>query len=529
MNEVNNLCNGVFQQIERKPESVALQYFGFPVTYQRLGKMIMEVASGLRRLGINNGDVISVSLPSTPESIALVYALNMIGAVTCFVDVRFTAQQVSSIVNNTHSKALFIMSFNLKSIAKVVLEIDAKYIIVMRGSEIFPKQVAFWYDFADIFNGRKIAFRSDRRFIRWADVLGRTDGSVDIYNWNKMDPQLIFQTSGTTGISKSVLITAENVEKSREATLLLMNDIKPEDTVLNLIPIFAFYGFLTSIHLPLSYGMRVVIIPIWKPRNFIKLIGKSEPQHIFVVPSSWDVIYKSTLKNYSLDFLKTIVVAGDVVNPTYEMKINDYLKNHGCKYHLTKVYGMTETAGVVAATPQESVHKYEMGYSGRVMVDCQIKIIKGEICICPSIKFHGYFNNRQATEQLIREHDGKKWIHTGDIGRLTEDGELFVVGRYKRMIVRHDGTKVFPVEIESALLQCPNVRACLAVGISDPLHPQSHVPSVYVVLNENGFWRKKSVVRYCKEKLPVYLQPEKIVFVKELPTNSNGKVDYLKL
>ena len=525
-----NLHSLITQQIETKPNSVSLVYFGLSITYGRLGKMIDDAVSGLHNLGIKHGDIVSIALPTTPESIALVYALNRLGAVACLINVLYTAEHVVSIVNKTHSKMLFIMNFNVKATAKVASKMNVEHIVVMRGCEVFPKQVAFWYGFGEWFNGRRRAFMSDKRFKHWDDIINlATEGNIDYYEWQENEPQMIFQTSGTTGISKGVLLTAENIENSTLATCEIMNDLTPNDTILDLMPIFAYYGFCTSIHLPLSLGIKVVIVPIWKPRNFIKIINKHQPQHVFTAPSNWDTIYKTENQSYNLDFLKTISIAGDVVTPNYERDLNEYLTQHNCNFSITKIYGMTETAGIITATSQNSANRYELGYSGYSRANHEIRIINDEVCVCPSSKFHGYFENQQATDQLIREHDGKMWIHTGDVGHLTDTGELFVVGRSKRMIVRYDGLKVFPIEIEMAMLECPGVKDCAAIGVVDTMHPQSSTPVAFIVLNKNNWSNRKKVYQYSKKHLPEYIQPNKIIFVKELPKNTMGKTDYSKL
>lgn len=518
----------ITQQIKTKPNKISLVYFGLSITYGRLGKMIDDAASGLHNLGIKHGDIASVALPTTPESIALIFALNRLGAVACLINVLYSAKQVTSIVNKTHSKILFIMNFNIKATAKMASKMNVEHIVVMRGCEVFPPMVAFWYGFGECFNGRKFAFSSDKRFIHWNDIINMaSEEKNDCYEWHENEPQMIFQTSGTTGISKSVLLTAENINQTISA--IDYYDITSNDTVLDLLPIFAYSGFNASIYWPLSYGMRIVIIPIWKSRNFIKIISKYRPQHIFTVPSNWETIYNPENQSYSLDSLKSITIAGDVLRPAYERDINVFLKKHGCNVNIIKMYGMTETAGVVAMTPQDSPNKYKLGYSGYIKANHEVRIINDEICICPSTKFLGYFENQQATEQLIREHDGKLWIHTGDVGRLTDTGELYVVGRNKRMIVRYDGLKVFPLEVEMALLECPNVKECAVVGVVDPLHTQSSIPIAYVVLARNNQINKIKVTQYSKKQMPNYLQPYKIIFIKNIPKNTIGKTDYSKL
>lgn len=527
-----NLYDIILQKTKEQPESTALVYFGFPVSYGRLGTIIEQISLKLHRFGIKHGDIVSLALPTTPESIALLYALNKLGVVVCTIDVRYTAEQVTTIVNKTHSKMLFIMNFNLKATAKVVAKMGVQQIVVLRGCEVFPKQVAFWYAVGEWFNGRKIAAHSDKRFMFWSELLKTIDdnNTVPCQSWNKDEAQLIFQTSGTTGTSKSVLLTAENIEQSRLAMHNFLNKASNSDTVLSLIPLFAFYGFLTTVHLPLSLGMKVVIIPIWKPCNFINLIKRHKPQHVFMVPSVWDTIYEASSQQIDLSSLKTAVVAGDVMSPGFERDINSFLKANGCSFSLTKAYGMTETAGVVAVTPQDSTNKYETGFSGQVTGGHRVEIIQDEVCVCPSTKFLGYYQDQEATDHLIRKHDdGLMWIHTGDIGHFSDKGDLFVVGRKKRMIVRHDGTKVFPIEIETALLECPEVKSCAVVGATDSAHKHSSVPIAFVVMKTDRTAGKENVHKYCKQHLPIYLQPEKIVFLKYLPTTDLGKVDYSKL
>lgn len=525
-----NLYDSIIQKTQEQPDNVALVYFGFPITYKRLGTLIQQSLCGLYRLGIRQGDIVSIALPTSPESIALLYALNKLGAVVCTIDVRYTAEQVISIVNNTNSKMLFIMSFNLKSIAKVASKMFVDQIVVMRGCEIFPKQVTFWYALGEWFNGRKIAFHTDKRFMHWNELAGTiVDDNVPSHQWQNDEAQIIFQTSGTTGNSKSVMITAENIEPTKISAYNILNDASESDAVLNLIPLFACFSFVCSIHMPLSQGMKVIVLPIWKPRDFVKLIGRHKPQHVFLVPSIWDTIY-DTSHPVDLSSLKTAVVAGDVVNPTFERDINNFLKANGCHYSLTKGYGMTETGGLVAYTPQNSQNKYKTGFSGQMTGEYRAGIFDEEVCICPSTRFLGYYHNQDATDNLIRKHnDGLMWIHTGDTGYVDDNGDLYVIGRKKRMIVRHDGTKVFPIEIETILRQCSDVKSCAVVGVTDAAHNQSGVPVAYVVTKTNTPAEKKKIHKYCKQHLPIYLQPDKIIFIKELPTTNIGKVDYSKL
>ena len=145
------------------------------------------------------------------------------------------------------------------------------------------------------------------------------------------------------------------------------------------------------------------------------------------------------------------------------------------------------------------------------------------------MKILGYYQNEEATKNLIQTHlDGSRWIHTGDMGYVDNEGNIFVIGRKKRMIVRHDGSKVFPIEIEDCLTQHPLVAACAVVPMQDPNHSESKLPKAFVVLKETKA-SAEELTDYCKTHLPIHLVPAAIEFIDALPMNANGKVDYQKL
>jgi len=144
----------------------------------------------------------------------------------------------------------------------------------------------------------------------------------------------------------------------------------------------------------------------------------------------------------------------------------------------------------------------------------------------------GYYNNQAATDAIKRVHkDGSVWIHSGDIGYMTENGSLFIVDRVKKMIVRYDGFKVFPSLIEKAVSSHVAVASCCAVGTPDKEHAQGYLPIVFAVLKEecDTDILKKELFELCKKELPEYVQPVDFVFIDKMPLTPIGKVDYRAL
>ena len=159
---------------------------------------------------------------------------------------------------------------------------------------------------------------------------------------------------------------------------------------------------------------------------------------------------------------------------------------------------------------------------------------RGELCISGPCLMKGYYNKPEETAILLRRHpDGRVWAHTGDMGYLDEDGFVYLDSRIKRMIIRHDGFKVFPSMIENVVSRHPAVHQCSVVGCADKDHTQGRLPFVYIVLKADTTAKKKQVIRelerMCAEELPEYVQPVAYKFISSMPMTPVGKVDYRQL
>lgn len=514
---------------EKYSEKPALSYFKIETTFKQLLEQIDTVALAFRNHGVKQGDIISLALPSLPESLTCFLALNKIGAVPCMIDVRYTPEEFCKIVDRTHSKMLFVMGLYAANLATADAHLNVEKVVVCSGADSIPK-VAFWFGVGEWFNGRKKVFLKHKKFCHWKDFIKTAQGKdeTEPYHWPPDEMAAMFQTSGTTGMVKSVMLSTENIMHSIFPNPPILNELSSDDTALCILPIFAFFG-ANTLMLPLFHGLRAIVVPIAPREEFLKLITQYKPQHVFSVPAYWDFVNTENAPEADFSYLKSINVAGDILNTAFEKRINECLHQGGCRYDVTKAYGMTETAGVISFTPQGSEKQYVQGFSGKPVTCYEVKTFDDEICVRSDMRFLGYYKNEEATRQLIQTHpDGSQWLHTGDMGYIDDEGNIFVIGRKKRMIVRHDGSKVFPVEIEDCLAQHPSVAACAVVPIQDPDHSESHLPKAFVVLKETKA-TVEELLAHCEANLPVHLIPAAIEFIDALPMNTNGKVDYKKL
>ena len=265
------------------------------------------------------------------------------------------------------------------------------------------------------------------------------------------------------------------------------------------------------------------------------------------------VVYWATDSGYLLHAVEYEVVngirnyaaGGDSLSLGAEQTVNQFLKAHGVEFPLAKGYGMTE---VSSAATIAAGNVTKPGSVGIPMVNTVVSIFepgtetelpigqRGEICICTPTAMKGYYNKPEETAYLLRRHaDGQLWAHTGDIGSMDEDGFVYLDARIKRIIIRHDGFKVFPSMIENVISRHPAVHQCCVVGCADTDHTQGRLPFVFVVLEPAATGKKRQILRelrqLCLEELPEYVQPAASAYkiIPEMPLTPAGKADYRKL
>ena len=351
---------------------------------------------------------------------------------------------------------------------------------------------------------------------------------------------MMVRTGGTTGKPKTVVLSNKNLNEMANQHALGEYNFEKGDIFLDFLPPFIAYGICGAMHMPLVLGLNLRLIPKFDANIFTKLMVKYHPNVVFGGPILYEkmMIDKKT-KNIDLSSLKVPVSGGDTMNIELEQKINDYFHNNNCDHHVGQGYGMTEVSSSACYSKEEA---YCEGSVGIPLINNSIAIFdidtmeekqygeEGEICIKTDTTMKGYLNNEIEYQKVIKVHaDGTTWVHTGDIGKMNSSGNLFVVGRIKRIIVS-DGSKIFPTEIENIISGHTEVLSCTVVGAKHKAYRS--VPVAHIVLKEKNVDLDELVSkinREIKEKLPNYYLPYTYVFRSEIPLTSIDKVDYKTL
>ncbi|MCR5355781.1 MAG: acyl--CoA ligase [Lachnospiraceae bacterium] len=521
-------------------DSIALEYFNNKISYRKYIENIENSKRCFQAIGIKKGDVVTLCMPTIPEVFYIFFALNQIGAIANFIDPRTNNEFIRNNLKDTNSRALIYVDAVHDKFEDIKTNSVLKNIYYVTVSQSFPSFLKTLYDLKNRIVYRKIESLSHKRWTGgWKE---KSNDDYPIEAVSKEDTAAIVYTSGTTELPKGAILTNKNI-----IALIIQNKIcdygwEKNDKFLEIMPPFIAYGLVCGIVIPTCIGMHIIIIPKFEQKAFPDLMKKYKPNHIMGVPSMMEDLSKDAkMANADLAYLKTVVVGGDSISIKSEEYINEYLEKHNCKAKIMKGYGMTEMSSSAVFTRNKDCNL--PGSVGIPLVGNNVKIIdpdsgeelrygeNGEICLTGPTLIQGYFNNTELTEAVFKIENGERWIHSGDIGYMTEDGILFIEGRSKRLIIRYDGFKVIPGLIEKALCLDDDVNECAVVGMKDVAHARGQLPVAFVVLNRDGNKNdvEKRLTILCQSKLPEYEQPAKIVFIEKLPLTSIGKTNYKEL
>ena len=524
-------------------ENSAINYFGKKYTYQQLFSSIEITVKAFTASGVKTGDVVSLCMLSMPKTVYSIYALNRLGAVCNIIEPRTNADLIKERIKSANSTVLIVVDIFLNKIINIANETSLERVVVVPLSNSMPyfTKVAF-----SLTKGREISdIPKENIYLSWQKFIELGENfSVNETTYQKNMPVAIIYTGGTTGISKGAVLSNDCLTAMVVETYFAAPRLFTGKSFLEIMPPFIAYGLVYGFLIPFCAGLENKLIPVFEPKNFAKLVIKQRPNHVIGVPSFFESLANSKkLNNCRIDFLTSMIAGGDKMLINTEEHINKVFKEHGCNYQITKGYGMTEMGSAATFTISDECNIY--GSVGIPLIFTTVKIVNpetyeelkygetGEICMTGPTMMLGYYKNDSETKKVIREHkDGNKWIHSGDIGYMTEDGVIFIVDRMKRMIIRPDGHNVWPSQIESVIASHPLVLDCAVVGLKSKESENGKIPTAFVVVKEGVNATQElinDIDKFSKRHLPERDTAMAYQFCEKLPLTLVGKVDYLSL
>ena len=533
-------------------EAIAVNFHG-KITYKQLFEKIEQAERAFLQAGIKRGDYVTFCAPTLPETIYAFYALNKIGAVCNFVDLRMNKERIQKYINDTNSKLVVSLNEYSEKVYSAFLESKAKMFIDIDGTDLLNPIARGLYRFKE----RKNRFKCDKpntmtwqKFIQSGSILDESyvetaDRLNRMFANNTRrpsDPAAIVYTGGTTGEAKGAVLSNDSI--NLPCFQYSKADIPRgvNDRFIDIMPPFIAYGLVDGIQLPLTLGMESILFPKFDPFEFSQVLKEYKPEHFVGIPLHYEILMSDErCKDLDLSFVKNAGVGGDTIPETLEKNFNKFLKDHGCPYMMRCGFGMTENGAMSIYDTNNAMTK-----EGRLGIPMQKITIgafdengkelgyneKGELYINSPSMIIGYHNNPEETRKTLIDFYGDKWIKTGDIVAIDEDGNMKYYGRLKNMVVRPDGHNVWPELIRDNLFGCPIVKDVCVVGITSKYNEIGKIPTAIVVLKDPNMDKeeaKKQILEYQSHLLGERDGAIDVRFRESLPLTPIGKIDSIKL
>jgi acyl-CoA synthetase (AMP-forming)/AMP-acid ligase II len=488
------------ETVRRVPQREAIICESTRWNYQELNQRVNDLATSLaRKLGIQKGDRVSLLQGNSAEWPVSFLALSRLGAISVPLNTRFKSEELKFMIQDSGSKAVIFDPEFAAMIDEIKKDLSSVRHFVLTGTDKSPGIHSF-------------------------DELLQEKGNPPFVNVDEEDLNSIFYTSGTTGRPKGAMMSHRNIIQviiSVSRVIGIPEGVKQ----LICIPLFHVTGCNAQLLVGVYLGGTSVIMKAYKSDDAMALIEKEKIELIVGVPTMyWLMLNSPNFKKFDLSSLKSTTYGGAPAPP----ELLRQMKENFPQARLGNGFGMTETSSLVSfLTDEYTLIKPDS--VGPAIPVAEIRVVNehgkdvptgeaGEIIIRSPNVVQGYWDNPQATKDAIV--DG--WLHSGDVGKLDEEGFLYVVDRMKDMIIR-GGENIYCVEVENALYAHPKVLEAAVIGVKDKFFGEQ-VKTV-VVLKPGEKTTEEEIKEFCAQHIADYKVPKYVEFLNEpLPRNPGGKV-----
>lgn len=532
----------VFMLLEKSankmPNSIAINYMNFKLTFKKYIDKIINEASSLKKLGVKKGEIVPVFLPNIPEARTTIYALNIIGAIAYPINPLLPPKEFEKLLIENNVKNLFMFNMFYQKYMLAIQNSSVENVIMTYGTDMIPKYILKFKNIIDCLKKENRNTLIPDSVISWDEfIISKSNENIKPI-FEKNQTSVIIGTSGTTGTPKGVCLTNENLNSMALEHLNGSLNFKPGDKMLDILIPSIGYG-LSVMHYEGVCGLETILIPTLQS-DIYPLLKKYKPDHFAGGPIHYETLV-SYHENDPLIYGKNFVSGGASLPKTTEKILNKLEENDTFEeknIFVRQGLGCTENGGASTYAKKGTYKPYGVGIP---LLYETVGIFKpgtddelgfntdGEICINGPTVMKEYFNNEEETNKVLRKHkDGKIWLHTADIGYMDEDGQIFIKDRIKNIFARR-GFNVHPNTVADFISSLPIVEKAFVMGINHP--DEQTVPVAFVKLKEEMSLKdaENIINENCYQFLEETSIPYEIVFVSDLPLNLGGKVDTKKL
>ncbi|NRB48901.1 MAG: AMP-binding protein [Saprospiraceae bacterium] len=517
------------QTVERYPDNDALivRHQHIRYTYRQLREKVDECAKALLALGLEKGDRLGVWAPNCAEWTITQLATSKIGVIQVNINPSYRLHELEYALNQSGCKAIVTADqFKTSKYTEMIYEL-APELYVCEPGQLKAEKIP------DLRTVVRLHTEPSSGMYTWSEMLSHAEQATD-EQLAEVQGSLFFDeainiqyTSGTTGYPKGATLSHHNILNNGYLVTEIMK-FTDQDRLIIPVPLYHCFGMVMGNLGCIAQG-ATMIYPSegFEPAAVLEAVEVESATALYGVPTMFIAeLEHPDFNNYDLSSLRTGIMAGSPCPVEVMKQVNDLMNMKEVEI----AYGMTETSPVSTQTRHDAPIEKRVSTVGRVLPHTEIKIIdpetgqvvpvgeKGELCTRGYCVMLGYWNDPEKTKAAI---DDARWMHTGDLATMDEDGYFNIVGRIKDMVIR-GGENVYPREIEEYLYSHPKISDVQVIGVPDPKYGEEIM--AWVKLKEGETATAEEIKSYCQGNIAHYKIPRYIKFTSDFPMTVTGKI-----
>ncbi len=462
-------------------------------SFRDLQKRAQSVAAMLQSQGYSGGESVGYAMSNSPEAAAVLLGIMYAGCRATAINLVAGPDTIAYVLQHSDSRTVIHDDAGLKALDSA-----------LEGSSGHPPQL-----------------------LRARQCFDQPTHAIDMPAVNADDDALLMYTSGTTGRPKGVRLTHKNLIAGGMNTALA-HELNARDRALCVLPLYHINGLCVTLMAPLGSGGSVVMPPSFSVSSFWNTLETEQCSWFSVVPTQISYLLHEPQDNFQkpkkLRFGRS---ASAPLSPEVQQNFEQRFQ-----LPIVETMGLTETAAQILSNPlppgTRKIGSPGTAAGNQVMIaNPQGKQLptnqEGEIWVRGANVMRGYLNNPEATAEAISP-DG--WLRSGDLGKMDDDGYIFVTGRLKELIIK-GGENIAPREIDDALYSHPAVIE--AAAFARPCENYGQRVEAAVVLSDEPGIDEKGLIDHCLTRVGKFKTPDRVYLLKELPKGPSGKVQRRKL
>ncbi len=499
-------------------------------TWKTFNERVENMARGLISIGVTRGTNVGIWAQNVPDWLTFLYATAKIGAVAVTVNTSYQTEELSYLLKDSDMHTLCMTDGVAgNNYTDIIYDLVPELKTTQRGkfkSERFPELKNVVYIGQEKYRGM---YNTAEILLLGNNV--ENDELIRLRNLTSCQDVVNMQyTSGTTGFPKGVMLTHHNIVNNGYLTGVHMK-FTPEDKCCICVPLFHCFGVVLATMCCLTHGSTQVMVERFDPLITLASIHKERCTVLHGVPTMFIAELNHPMFSlFDMSSLRTGIMAGALCPIELMRQVNEKMF-----MDITSVYGMTETSPGMTQTRVDDTFEVRCSTVGREYEFTEVKVlnpengeecpvgVQGEICCRGYNVMKGYYNNPEATAQVI---DKNGFMHSGDLGIKDANGNYRITGRIKDMIIR-GGENISPKEVEDYLYKIPEVKDVQVVAVTSPKYGED--VGAFIILKDDCELTPEDVRDFCKNHIARYKIPRYVFFIKQFPMTGSGKIQKFRL